>query len=172
MTIDDITDYIISSCCKEISHNNFTAIQYMKLQILTFYCQAWYLAENKTPLFDDDFEAWVFGPVNRRLFERFGSYLYKPILIHDIRSDFDKNSIDLDARILIEQILYEYGDFNSWQLIDMVRRELPWKFTRKGLDPAEKCNKIIDKNLIMKFYSMKLEEYLKEYELLRELECT
>lgn len=166
-TLDDIADYIISHYCKEDK-----AIIFMKLQILIFYCQAWYLAENKTSLFDDDFEAWVFGPVNRSLFERFGGWLYKPILIHDIRPDFDKNSIDLDARILIDEILYKYEDFDSCQLIDMVRRELPWKFTRKGLNPAEKCNKIINKNLIMKFYSMEMEEYIKENELIKEFECT
>ena len=33
-----------------------------KLQKLLYYAQAWYLAFEDTPLFDEDFEAWVHGP--------------------------------------------------------------------------------------------------------------
>lgn len=169
--INDIADYIISSYCEEKSHNNFIAIQYMKLQILVFYCQAWYLSEYKISLFSEDFEAWIFGPVNRNLFERFGEWLYKPITINDINFNFDKNKIDENIKNFIDEILLVYEEFDSTQLIDLVRRELPWKFTRKGLDSAEKCNKIIDKNLIMKYYSMKIEEYNKENQLIEEFKC-
>ncbi len=41
----------------------------MKLQKLCYYCQAWYLAWNNEPLFDEEFEAWASGPVCKELYD-------------------------------------------------------------------------------------------------------
>ena len=41
----------------------------MKLQKLVYYCQAWSLAWDDKPLFDEDFEAWANGPVCPELFK-------------------------------------------------------------------------------------------------------
>jgi uncharacterized phage-associated protein len=44
----------------------YPVIDQMKLQKLMFYAHAWRLAMfNRQPLFDDDFEAWPWGPVVR-----------------------------------------------------------------------------------------------------------
>lgn len=40
----------------------------MKLQKLCYYCQAWSLVWDDTPLFDEKFEAWANGPVCRNCF--------------------------------------------------------------------------------------------------------
>ena len=40
----------------------------MKLQKLCYYSQAWGLVWDDEPLFDEDFEAWVNGPVCPELF--------------------------------------------------------------------------------------------------------
>jgi uncharacterized phage-associated protein len=40
----------------------------MKLQKLLFYAHAWHLALNNEPLFDEDFEAWPWGPVVRNVY--------------------------------------------------------------------------------------------------------
>lgn len=40
----------------------------MKLQKLLFYAHAWHLAYNKGPLFENDFEAWPWGPVVRDVY--------------------------------------------------------------------------------------------------------
>jgi len=47
----------------------------MKLQKLLFYAHAWHLAINNKPLFEEDFEAWPYGPVVRDVYSqtrRFG----------------------------------------------------------------------------------------------------
>ena len=43
----------------------FPPIDQLKLQKLLFYAHAWHLAIKKAPLFDEDFEAWPWGPVVR-----------------------------------------------------------------------------------------------------------
>ena len=46
--------------------HGYPVIDQMKLQKLLFYAHAWYMAYNeRRPLFDDDFEAWPWGPVVR-----------------------------------------------------------------------------------------------------------
>ena len=40
----------------------------MKLQKLCYYCQAWSLVWDDTPLFEEDFQAWANGPVCPELF--------------------------------------------------------------------------------------------------------
>jgi uncharacterized phage-associated protein len=43
-------------------------IDQMKLQKLLFYGHAWYLAMNDTPLFEEEIEAWPWGPVVRSIY--------------------------------------------------------------------------------------------------------
>ncbi len=40
----------------------------MKLQKLLFYAHAWHLAYDRGPLFENDFEAWPWGPVVRNVY--------------------------------------------------------------------------------------------------------
>ena len=42
----------------------------LKLQKLVYYCQAWSLAWDGKPLFDEEFEAWANGPVCPELFKK------------------------------------------------------------------------------------------------------
>lgn len=46
----------------------FPPIDQMKLQKLLFYAHAWFLAYQQRPLFDEDFEAWPWGPVVRDIY--------------------------------------------------------------------------------------------------------
>jgi uncharacterized phage-associated protein len=50
------------------NENGLPPIDQMKLQKLLFYAHAWYLALNDMPLFDEDFEAWSWGPVIRDVY--------------------------------------------------------------------------------------------------------
>lgn len=47
---------------------NFPPVDQMKLQKLLFYAHAWHLAYGKGPLFENDFEAWPWGPVVRDVY--------------------------------------------------------------------------------------------------------
>lgn len=55
------------------------AIDQMKLQKLLFYAHAWRLAIKGQPLFEDDFEAWPWGPVVRDIYSQTRSYGRAPI---------------------------------------------------------------------------------------------
>lgn len=46
----------------------------MKLQKLLFYAQGWHYPAFNCPLFDDNFEAWDYGPVIPRIYREFKSF--------------------------------------------------------------------------------------------------
>jgi uncharacterized phage-associated protein len=54
-------------------------IDQMKLQKLLFYAHGWHLAIRDTPLFEDDFEAWPWGPVMRDVYTQTRSYGRFPV---------------------------------------------------------------------------------------------
>lgn len=75
---------------------NFPPIDQMKLQKLLYYSHAWYLAYFDRPLFEEDLEAWPWGPVVRDVYsqtKKFGKFpvsekLYEISKIGDKPSDF------------------------------------------------------------------------------------
>lgn len=48
----------------------FPPVDQMKLQKLLFYAHAWHLAMRGAPLFENDFEAWPWGPVVRDVYNQ------------------------------------------------------------------------------------------------------
>jgi len=50
------------------SEKGVPPVDQMKLQKLLFYAHAWFLAIFNQPLFDEDFEAWPWGPVVRDVY--------------------------------------------------------------------------------------------------------
>jgi len=58
-TVVDVARYVL---------NHAGDMTTMKLQKLVYYCQAWSLAWDGVPLFDEDFQAWANGPVCPELF--------------------------------------------------------------------------------------------------------
>lgn len=58
-TVVDIASYIL---------NKYGSLTTMKLQKLAYYSQAQSLVATGRPLFDDDFQAWMNGPVVPSLF--------------------------------------------------------------------------------------------------------
>ena len=59
------------------------AMTTMKLQKLCYYSQAWSLAWDDKPLFDEDFQAWANGPVCPELFRwHKGKFAISPYYFH------------------------------------------------------------------------------------------
>ena len=73
-TANAIADYIIK-CCRDRGE----LITNLHLQKLVYYAQAWYLALYDKPLFDEEFQSWISGPVQPELHDRFKSYKWNPI---------------------------------------------------------------------------------------------
>jgi len=123
-------------------------ISTMKLQKLVYYCQAWSLVWDESPLFEEKIEAWSNGPVVRELFNfhrgRF-SISNIPIGNPDI--------FDADQKETIDAVIDFYGDKSAQYLIDLSHMETPWKDTRGNMSHTEKGFKEIPLDVIALYYS-------------------
>ncbi len=144
VTALDVAAYIL-----EKQLDNLTAI---KLQKLVYYSQAWYLAWQDSPLFEDKIEAWVNGPVVRNLYEAHrGKYF---LTAGDIAGDLGKLS-DSQKQI-IDLVCERYGHLNGAQLSELTHSERPWQDARQGLEPDAPSCKEISLESIEVYYQAKL----------------
>lgn len=153
-TIHDIADYIISRVKSE--DKNASLIN-LKLQKLLYYVQAWSYGIYNKPMFTGDFEAWIHGPVNRSIYDRFNAkkYLYSEINLDDrLNTNVTLSSEDAE---FVNFILENYLKYSGAELERLSHSELPWTKTRGDLGENERCDKVISAELMKDFYGKKWE---------------
>lgn len=120
-----------------------------KLEKLCYYSQAWALAWTEKPIFDEDFEAWVNGPVCPELFHEHHGKFY--ITYSGLKKGNETNLTD-DEKETIDIVLNHYGDMEPYQLRELSHSEDPWKNARKGLRPDQTSHRVITKGSMGAFY--------------------
>ncbi len=122
----------------------------MKLQKLVYYCQAWSLAWDGIPLFDEDFQAWANGPVCPELFEKHrGLFIVDESLFADV-CDYDFSK---DQKDTIKAVLDYYGSETPHYLSELTHKERPWLETRGRLPLGASSSQVISKELMQEYYS-------------------
>ena len=148
--INTVADYIISALLSD--GNGF--LSNLKLQKLLYYVEAWHLGIMGSRFYNPEeyFEAWVHGPVNRTIYERFSEtkYLYSDITLEDRR---EKNpSLSKDDREFVDYILEYYGKLSGMELETLTHKEAPWIEARGGIEPFEACTKKISVETMQRYY--------------------
>lgn len=125
----------------------------MKLQKLAFYSQAHCLATHNKCLFQEDFQAWVNGPVAPALYrEHRGMFLIHPGELSD--AVITHAPLDQRTKDEIDAACVNLATLSANQLSTMTHREDPWKLARKGYRPSEHCEEIITKESMRSYYSV------------------
>ncbi|TVO78453.1 Panacea domain-containing protein [Sedimenticola selenatireducens] len=155
MNINDACDYII-----ERMSGAGSTLNLLKLQKLLYYVQGWHLAFYKAPLFEGKFQAWVHGPVNREIYDRFRheKSLYSTVDTSDLRLGYS-SSQNLSAASIqhINSVLDTYGCFTGDQLEYMTHQEDPWVQARGDLESSARCESEIDERTMATYYSSRLQ---------------
>lgn len=141
ITIIDVANYIL---------DKMGELTTMKLQKLTYYCQAWSLAWDEKPLFEDDFEAWANGPVSRKLYYKHaGNFIVKKPYDDNYKKLFSEEQIDT-----MDKVLEFYGQKDPIWLSEATHQELPWIEARRNANAkvGERCNEIISKETMQEYY--------------------
>ncbi len=120
----------------------------LKLQKLLYYAQAWHLALYDEPLFDEDFQAWVHGPVLLSQYHRFKEFGWKPIT-----EAVERPTLPDRTRAHLDEIINVFGPETAVALEIMTHREQPWIVARKGIPPHEPSNEYISKDAMRDYYS-------------------
>ena len=133
-----------------------------KLQKLLYYVKAWGLVYFEDGIIEDDFEAWVHGPVCPVVYQeykRFGFNLIDDDMTEgqamEIVESFrrDKDCSWTDKMDLVDAVFEKYGQMTSLQLEMLTHQEEPWIEARRGLSPIETGNRKISTELMKRFYS-------------------
>jgi len=141
--VDKVAKYIIRSF-----HEKGDLITNLKLQKLLYYVQGWHLGIYNEPLFSEELQAWVHGPVQPAVYKEYKKYTWNPIT-QDIESIvFEKKIKDH-----IDEVLEEYGGETGWQLERMTHREEPWIAARKGLPKEAESTEIITHESLRKYFN-------------------
>ncbi|MBE9098073.1 SocA family protein [filamentous cyanobacterium LEGE 07170] len=146
-TCFEVADYFIW-----LANETGSFISNLKLQKLVYYAQAWYLAIYEKPLFNEDFEAWIHGPVIPDLYSKYKNFGWRPIQ-EDVEPDLPD-----DIESFLEEVADEYFACDAYELEKMTHLEDPWIEARKGLPMDKPSSNVIRKPWMKEYYGSKLEE--------------
>jgi uncharacterized phage-associated protein len=133
-------------------------MEHLKLQKLLYYMEAYHLAYFDASLIEDDFEAWMHGPVSRKVWHHFK----KPAAVYNqVSVTADKapgyiktfeRTLNPTQQELLQDVLKNYGKDTSYQLECQTHDEAPWIEARDGIAPTDVCREVISKETMKKFY--------------------
>ncbi|OLS35622.1 hypothetical protein BTR22_14285 [Alkalihalophilus pseudofirmus] len=151
----DVANYFLfKSLHDEAAHYTISPL---KLQKLVYYAEAWYTALNNTEmdfkkgtpkhLINEEFQAWIHGPVVPTLYNQYREYGYHQI------SEFSFPNINNDeVENLLDSIWHIYGKYEAKELEDLTHQETPWITAREGLKSYQSSNKVIEKKAMFDFF--------------------
>lgn len=135
-----------------LSKDNMT---HKKVQKLCYYAQAWYCAlYDGTPLFGDEIQAWVHGPVVPALYPVFADYKWNEIP----KCSFDSSALTEKTVDVLDAVYNTYGEFTGDQLESLTHSEIPWIEARGTLKPWETGTMPISTKTMREFYRKKYEQ--------------
>ena len=96
---------------------------------MLYYQQGFHLAYFGTPLFEEDIEAWMYGPVVPSVYEKYKGFGHQGIE-PDRNQDF---VFDIETEnSLFSEVCKVYGAYSTVGLMNMTHEETPWKSTPIG----------------------------------------
>lgn len=139
-SVFDVANYVLKST---------GGMTTMKLEKLVYYCQAWSLAWDGVPLFEEDFQAWANGPVCPELFAAHRGIFWLNQDYFDKYSEcrFTQEQIDT-----MDSVLSSYADKEPQWLSALTHKERPWKEARGSVAPGEISNDVISKDSMQDYY--------------------
>ena len=118
----------------------------LKLQKMLYYEQGFHLAYFDTPLFEDEIEAWMYGPVIPAVYEHFRSSGRQGI----DPGEREVITLEDEEEKLFENVFQIYAAYSAVGLMEMTHKEAPWKKTPTGL------GSVIDKKIMKSFFKRRL----------------
>lgn len=148
---------------------NIPPVTQMKLQKLLFYAHAWHLALNDMPLFEEDFEAWPWGPVVRNIYFQTRAFGKLPVseLLSEIRKtgpealDFSfvvpEGVENPQAREFVKNLWDSHKIYSGIQLSNSTHAPgEPWTIIKEHYGSLEQ-KPVIPNELIATVFKKKLE---------------
>lgn len=123
-----------------------------KLQKLCYYAEAWHLAIREKPLTDAEYEAWVHGPVERKLFTLYKGQYNISETSTEHKKHLSESGLTREQKELLGLIWNIYGEKSGEELEQMTHQEIPWNYARGSLMYWEPSESKINKEIMRDYY--------------------
>lgn len=120
----------------------------LKLQKLLYLAQGYSYAFYDRPLFNDELEGWVHGPVVSQIYHMFKNYQYNCIDL-----SYEMEELDDEATDVLNYVVNKFSKYDSKYLEELSHNQEPWILSRDGLDPDERSDKTILKENIANYFT-------------------
>lgn len=136
----DLAKYIITLCT-----NMGNAISDLKLQKVLYYIQLAFILNLGEEAFQEDLEAWPYGPVVREVYDNYSSYGSTKICLQ-----YDNTDIFTEKEVeVINAVLYNCLNKDAWDLVSMSHVQGgPWDVIYKN---GQGYKSVIPKELIRQY---------------------
>ena len=124
------------------------SITHLKLQKLLYYAQAWSLVLINKPMFKEEIQAWMHGPVVPEVYEEYSQYGHKEIPKPD-----KCPNIEREYEEVLEEVMKTYGIYEAKYLEALTHSEKPWIEARGDLALESRCENVISLDTMRKFYT-------------------
>lgn len=140
----DVANYFLSREGDEGEISN------LKLQKLVYYAQGFSLALLEEPLFHEEIEAWMHGPVVPALYRTFSQYGSSSIPAPE---GFDDSVFTREQLRLLNDVHSVYGQYSAWKLRQLTHEEAPWQDNYEEgaysrIIPKEEMARYFDEHLV------------------------
>jgi uncharacterized phage-associated protein len=119
-------------------------ISNLKLQKLLYYMQGFHLVIFDTPLFEEEIEAWQYGPVVPEVYHKYKIYGNTGLV-----PEGHLISLNQKEERLFDEVFSVYGEYSAIGLMNLTHNEKPWLNTR--------LNSIIKKKAIKSFFKSRID---------------
>lgn len=132
----------------------------LMLQKLLYFIQGIHSALFGKPIFVEDCEAWVHGPVYPEVYNMFKEFKYNPIddvrfVIIDSRAD----GLTESEKRVVELAVNTFGLYGGKALERITHKEIPWRAARKGYGDTIPSKEPLNKESIQAYYEAVNKKY-------------
>lgn len=136
-TAMDVANYFLATLGSQ-PENDLTN---MKVQKLCAYSQGLCLGILDRQLFDEEIEAWQFGPVIPIVYQTFGNNAEKPIPRQGLSEKYARELFGDEEKFILELVKNYYGIFTAGELSRRSHRDFPGQFGSKRIIAKEDIKK-------------------------------
>ncbi len=135
----DVANYFLSL-------KDYNDLTNLKIQKMVYYAYGWHIALYGNRLFNEEIEAWDYGPVIPQLYQEFKKYKNDPILVS---GDFNFDSVR-DKEDFLDEMYIKYGVYSANDLCKLTHVEsTPWDVVYHD----KSSNYIINDELLRVYFS-------------------
>ena len=132
----------------------------LALQKMLYYIQGIYMTIFDTPLYPEDCEAWVHGPVYEVVYNMFKNFKYNPIDDSCFVMIKDRyRELNVQEKYVIDMVIDSFGLYSGKTLEMITHKEKPWLDARGNYFPNEVCKEIITKDLMKDYFQSVAKSY-------------